>query len=77
VISWDEKWFFIDQRFEKNGSLVAAGLVKGLFRGPAGSVPTGDVLSRLGAPAAPPARPEGVRLWMESEAALRAAGGGS
>lgn len=47
IIGWDAKWFFIEQKFEKNGLVYASGLVKGLFRGPEGNIPTQKVLDLL------------------------------
>lgn len=38
IVAWDAKWFYVDQRFEIKGQLIARGLVKGLFRGPEGNV---------------------------------------
>lgn len=47
ILGWDAKWFFIEQVFEKNGLVHATGIVKGLFRGPDGNVPTQLVLSQI------------------------------
>ncbi len=48
IICWDEKWFFVEQIFTKEGEVAAMGIVKGLFRGPQGNVPTEKVLKSLG-----------------------------
>ncbi|HTL70374.1 MAG TPA: thioesterase family protein [Candidatus Eisenbacteria bacterium] len=77
IVCWDEKWVFIDQRFETDGVVAAAGLIRGLFRGPLGSVPTAEVLAGLGTSVASPPWPDGVKLWFESEAASRLSGGSS
>lgn len=45
ILGWDEKWFFVEQVFEKKGTTCAVGIVKGLFRGPEGNVATQSVLS--------------------------------
>jgi acyl-CoA thioesterase FadM len=44
VIGWDEKWFYIEQRFEANEKLAAVGVIKGLFRSKSGNVPTAEML---------------------------------
>ena len=48
ILGWDEKWFFLEQTFKLGEKEIARGLVKGLFRGPEGSIPTQDVLRGLG-----------------------------
>jgi acyl-CoA thioesterase FadM len=72
LAAWDEKWCFIEQRFEREGSVHAVGRVKALFRGPEGQVPTAALLSAAGCPEAPARQlPEAIRLWQEAEAAER------
>ncbi len=68
VVCWDEKWFFIEQRFERGGTVVAVGLVKGLMRGPAGNVPTAEVLRAIDVTLASPDMPPAIRLWQQSDA---------
>ena len=71
LLCWDERWFYLDQRFEREGDVVAAALVKGLFLGPEGRVPTQQVVDasphRIGSPPVPPA----VAAWQDAERALR------
>lgn len=40
ILGWDEKWFYMEQRFETARGIAAIGIVKGLFRGPNGNVPS-------------------------------------
>lgn len=58
IVGWDEKWFYIEQIFAKDGKVHALGFVKGLFRGPDGNVATQAVLGLLEkgiqSPALPP-----------------------
>lgn len=68
VVCWDEKWFFIEQCFERAGTVVAVGLVKGLMRGPAGNVPTAEVLRAIDVTLASPDMPPAIRLWQQSDA---------
>lgn len=67
VVCWDEKWFYIEQKFEKNGELMAAGLVKGLFAGPEGVIPTARVLEAAGTPAESPPMPPKIRQWIDAD----------
>ncbi|HTS88800.1 MAG TPA: acyl-CoA thioesterase [Gemmatimonadales bacterium] len=48
ITGWDEKWFYLEQRFERGGTPIATAHVKALLRSPEGSVPTKQVLTSLG-----------------------------
>jgi acyl-CoA thioesterase FadM len=67
VLYWDQKWLFIEQRFERKGELIALGMVKGLFRGPNGNVPPAELFKVLGYNIASPPTPEAVAQWLQSE----------
>ncbi len=67
IIFWNDKWFFLEQIFERNGTVVAWGLVKGLFRGPQGNVPSKEVLAALQADLVPPEPPESAAAWIALE----------
>lgn len=67
VAGWDKKWFFIEQRFESKGVLIAIGMVKVLFRDRNGNVPTADVLTSVHVGFSPPDRPEAIVAWQEAE----------
>ena len=72
LVAWDEKWCFVEQRFERDGHVHAVGRVKALFRGPQGHVPSSALLAAAGCPEAPARQvPEAIRLWQEAEAAER------
>ncbi len=71
IVGWDEKWFFIEQRFERKGKLMAAGLVKGLFRGPDGNASTKEILDGLGCVMDSPPVSDAVRLWMQWEETMQ------
>jgi acyl-CoA thioesterase FadM len=75
ILCWDDKWFFIEQRFERRGEPIADGTVKGLLRGRDGNIPTAEVLRSLNLNLSSPEMPEHIRLWQQSEAA--SAGGPS
>lgn len=67
IVHWDEKWFWIEHRLEQDGSVVARGMVKGLFRGPEGNVPVRRLMQETGVDAGMPDAPELVRRWTELE----------
>ena len=72
LVAWDEKWCFVEQRFERDGHVHAVGRVKALFRGGGGQVPTAALLDAAGHPDAPARQvPEAIRLWLQAEAAER------
>lgn len=54
ILGWDEKWFFIEQRFESHHRTIATGYIKGLFRGPEGNVPPEKALKLTGFSGASP-----------------------
>jgi acyl-CoA thioesterase FadM len=70
VAGWDEKWLFIEQRFEWDGELIAVGLVKVLFRDQNGNVPTGTVLSAVDTPLSSPDLTAAIIAWQEAEKSL-------
>lgn len=51
IESWDEKDFYMSQKFIQNGELIAEGHIKGRFkqRGRKGSVPTKATFKEIGA----------------------------
>lgn len=65
LLGWDGKWFFLEQRFLEAGELAAEGVVRALFRGREGNVPTAEVLRPLGHGGPSPDLPEPVRRWAE------------
>ena len=66
LVGWDEKWVYLEQRFEADGQLAAQGYVQALFLGPRGKVATAELLQALGRPGevSPelPAGVEGLRI---------------
>jgi acyl-CoA thioesterase FadM len=66
IASWDDKWFWLEQRFERSGEVVAVGVLKGLFRDRTGNVATADVLDRLGVTEAPRTA-DWILAWQRAE----------
>lgn len=65
LLTWDEKYFYLEQRFERGGTLYATSLVRGLFLKKRGRVPSAAVLDALGIAAEPPAMPDVLRHWKD------------
>ena len=64
LLSWDEKYFYMEQRFEAGGRLCAVALVKGLFLHRRERVESRAILAALHLDDMPaPAMPETVRHW--------------
>jgi acyl-CoA thioesterase FadM len=74
LMCWDDKWFYFEQRFERNGELVAIGWVKGLLRGRNGNLRPAEILALAGLSTESPPMPAGIAQW---QAALRAADAGA
>lgn len=69
IVTWDEKWFYLEQRILRNGDLALHAYLKGVFvaRG-GGSVPVTRLLDLMGVVQAAPAMPAGLAAWKEAEA---------
>ena len=65
LVTWDDKWAYMEQRFEVDGVLYAHALVKGLFLDSRGRVESSAVVAELGYAAAPPPMPQELRIWAE------------
>jgi acyl-CoA thioesterase FadM len=67
VLCWDDRWMVFEQRFERAGELMAVALVRALFRGPDGNVPSDDALRVTGYTGPRPPFPDHVSLWSEAD----------
>ena len=65
VVTWDDKYVYMEQLFEARGVLCAHAFVKGLFLGAEGLVNNSEVVAMLGHRAPPPPMPEELRIWVE------------
>jgi acyl-CoA thioesterase FadM len=63
LLTWDEKYFYMEQRFVAGGRLCAVALVKGLFLHRRERVESRAVLAALHLDLAAPDMPEVVRHW--------------
>ena len=67
LVCWDQKWFFMEQRFEVKGELHALALVKGVFVGPREKVSPVEVAQAVGHDGVSPPIPESIKAWLEWE----------
>jgi len=65
VVTWDDKYVYMEQLFEARGVLCAHAFVKGLFLGNEGRVSNAAVLAMLGYDAPSPPMPEELRIWAD------------
>ncbi len=70
IVTWDAKWVYLEQKISRRGDLALQAFLKGVFVGPKGSVPFPDLLALLGVREAPPAMPEPLAAWLQSEAKM-------
>jgi acyl-CoA thioesterase FadM len=78
IIGWDEKWFFIEQRFlmgsgPKQGEVAAIGLVKGCFFDSRikQTIASPTVLQSIGYMGESPALPPHIIDWQHAEETLK------
>ncbi len=71
LTSWDEKYFYIEQKFEVAGRLHAHAFVKGVFLKGGKVVPNAEIVAKAGHAGTPPPMPEELRLWAELGSAKR------
>ena len=65
LVTWDDKYAYMEQRFEAEGALCAHAFVKGLFLDRNGRVSSEVVAAELGYEGKPPPMPETLRIWAE------------
>ena len=65
LVTWDDKWAYMEQRFEVDGVLCAHSFVKGLFLDSRGRVESSTVVAELGYSGAPPPMPRELEIWAE------------
>jgi acyl-CoA thioesterase FadM len=65
LVTWDDKYAYMEQRFESAGVLCAQAYVTGLFLDARRRVANSTVVAELGYTGAPPPCPEGLRIWAE------------
>ena len=68
LLAWDEKWFYIEQRFERDGELLADGTVRGVLKHGRRTIPPAELLRAVGHDGVSPPQPETLRRWIEAQA---------
>lgn len=79
VVWWDEKWFYMEQKFiikegKKAGAVAAIAFVKGSFycKKQRRTVPTSDLVTLMGLTESDtPARPDYITSWQKAEDDMR------
>ena len=71
LVTWDEKYVYLEQTFERNGQLRAHAFVKALFLFRGGRVPNSEIAAAIGHEGAPPPMTEALKRWAELTAAKR------
>lgn len=78
IVGWDEKWFYIEQRFlmgsgPKQGEVAAIGLVKGCFFNSSAqtTIPSAEVLSNIHYHHPSPYLPPHITDWQKAEETLK------
>ncbi len=78
LLSWDEKWWFLQHRFiDEGGRPVAMAIARCALRDRSGWVGTDRVLRAVSPDAVPPVPPEFATHWQASEDAMWQLGRGS
>lgn len=72
ILAWDDEAFFIEQRFERGGKVHAIAVIRGLFLGRDGKVPTARLVHLIDPEAVSPPIPEWVATWDRSQRELSA-----
>src|SRR5262245_37112510 len=65
VVTWDDKYAYMEHRFEADGVLRAHAFAKGLFLEKGGRVGNSAVVAELGYTGEAPPFPEELRIWAE------------
>jgi acyl-CoA thioesterase FadM len=64
ILTWDNTYFYLEQRFEKDGRLLAFAYVKCLFMSKNGKVSPAELLMAAGLTTVePPPMPEAIKYW--------------
>ncbi|MDP2238907.1 MAG: thioesterase family protein [Burkholderiales bacterium] len=71
IVTWDEKYLYIEQKFEVGGVLHAHAFVKALVLSKQGRVSNLELTALLGYEGAPPPMPEELSLWVEAGSAKK------
>ncbi len=71
VVTWDEKYIYLEQTFERGGKLCTHAFVKALFLVRGVKVPNADVVRAIGYDGVPPEMPPALEHWAALTASKR------
>ena len=63
MVGWNERWGFLEHRFIRNGRVLGVVAVRGVFKGPKGTIAPAELMSELGVSASSPALPKWIDEW--------------
>ena len=75
LLAYDEKWFYLEQRFERQGRVMARAHLRALFLGPGGKVNPVEVVTLAMGELIPSPLHEVTEYWKGSADGVNAAGG--
>ncbi|GIL17566.1 MAG: hypothetical protein BroJett040_13170 [Oligoflexia bacterium] len=67
VLGWDEKWFYLEQKFTKQGAVTMVAVVKALIRNKNETIPTKKVIDSIAPGLLSPTLPDAVQKWLDAE----------
>ena len=65
TLCWDDKWFYMEQRFQSKAGLAAVAWVKGLFRSEQGNIPPQAIVDLVAPGFVSPPVSEDLEQWNE------------
>jgi acyl-CoA thioesterase FadM len=65
ILYWDDRFFYVEQKFEQGGIVKTEGLVQGCFRDKRGVVPPAELIERANLKIERPPMPEIVAWFLE------------
>lgn len=71
IVTWDEKYVYMEQIFERDGKRCAHAFVKGLFLSRGARVSNAEIVRAIGYDGEPPPMTDALKRWTEMTAAKR------
>jgi acyl-CoA thioesterase FadM len=72
LLTWDDKYVYLEQLFEREGVVYAHAYVKGVFLSRGARISNDELLRAIGYDGAPPPFNEALQRWVEMTASKRA-----
>lgn len=71
IIGWEERWCFMEHRFETKEGIAAVVIAMGAFVGRKGLAPASQVMKSLGLEEESPSLPDWIHQWREKQDGLK------